>query len=107
MSRFTKLNFAGETAPADAAEFVAVHDALLNVEWHPASIAVDNWQQAQDKAADGFIHTCVREDLEEHLSPTLPWATAAQRLIDGMRVKWRETSGSLMPLPIIADGPNR
>jgi hypothetical protein len=28
-----------------------VHDALLNVEWHPVSIAVDNWQEAQDKAA--------------------------------------------------------
>jgi hypothetical protein len=85
-----------------------VHDALLNVEWHPVSIAVNNWQDAQDQAAalgDGWRCPTVDELC------TLPDRTKCNPAIDttyfpDTRSDWYWSSSPVVGWPEHAWGVN-
>ena len=50
----------------------------------------------------GYLHEGIKEDLVEHLWPSIPWAMDAARLVVGMRRKWVRFDGKgLMAPPII------
>lgn len=53
------------------------------------------------KECEGWVYEMVAEDLETHISEILPWSEDAKRLVEGMRRKWRDWDGTLMPIPTL------